>query len=254
MVKICQSMVLVGCILTLVGCVSNQNVKGSYPAVPPRFTEGGAVGAVSGAAIGGVVTQTTTVAGGALAGGILGAAIGSYYDSEGLIKSLQNQGVTVVLLGDIVELVIPSDLVFDGAETEVKVESHPMMTQVVSLIQQYGRVNMSVEVSTDTVGTTAYQLEFSRLQAQSVTTFLWAHGVNLQRIDFQGLGSEEDVADPTTVTGSGFNRRIEITFWRQGHPSPYNVFFADKSENCWSLDDPDECNKGATPFGFGKPL
>lgn len=224
----------------MVGC-SNQNVKGAETPRTLDYVEGATVGGVFGAMVGGF-SKGGSAGLSALGGAMIGAPIGAYYDTEGAIQILQREGITVARMGDVLEIVIPSDILFEANDTEIRLSAQPAMNRVVAFIKQYGNSNMSVIAHTDNVGTLFGQLELSRLQAQSVTTYLWTHGIHLQLMDFYGMGSEETAASNLTSTGSGYNRRVEITVWREGVPGPLNAILAKRSQDCWMADDPEACN------------
>ena len=220
-------------LLGLGGC-ANQNVKGAYPSPAPKFVEGGALAGAYGATIGGFSSSSGASAG-LLAGAIFGAPLGSYGDSQGLKKALQDDGVTVIELGDILQLVIPADLLFIGGENLLLREAYPTMDQVVSLIKQYDPVTITVNGYSDNIGDRFTRLDRSRYQAQSVTTYLWSRGLNLARFDFEGLGQTETVASDKTYMGSSYNRRIVISLRRRSKPSPTRILTAWRQQSKWKL-------------------
>ena len=234
--------------LCFFGCSKNANVPGAIPGTNPKFMGGAGSGAVVGAANQGLLNHTAVVWSGLLGGAAIGAAIGSYEDYEGLIKQLNEQGVTVMQLGDTVELVIPTDYLFDGGETEINLSAYPTMDNVVKLLKQFGASNMTVSGHTDDVGNLFQKLALSEKQAQSVTTYLWAHGINLQRMRFYGLADREAVAGFDTARGAGFNRRIQISLWREDYnkaPSPVYLLTPNHTDpiDCWKSDNPSTCQK-----------
>src|SRR5690606_24528270 len=107
------------------GC-ANQNVRGAYPSPAPKFVEGSALGGAYGATIGGFSSSSSAGAGLA-AGAILAAPLGSYADSQGLKNQLREQGITVIELGDILQIVIPADLLFAGGENLLQRQAYPKM-------------------------------------------------------------------------------------------------------------------------------
>lgn len=241
-----KSVLLLAIVCYLLGGCTTENVKGAYPNTLGGGIEGASVGAVVGATAGGLMIANGSASLGALAGAMIGAPIGSYYDSEGAIFALQKHGVTVARMGDVVEIIIPSDLLFDGNDTEIHLEAYPMMDKITTLLKQYGNSSMSVVAYSDDIGSVFSQLELTRFQAQSVTTYLWSHGVNLQRMDFYGMGHEETAASDLSVTGSAYNRRIEITSWSENIPGPLNAALAKTTEDCWTKDDPVACTNART--------
>jgi len=230
-------------IFLLGGCTTNQNVRGALPSKTPNIFAGAGVGTVAGAAAQGFIGKTKSVVPGMLAGAMLGAAVASYADTQGLVNRLNAQGVNIIVIGDSVEIIIPTDLVFYGNDTEVKLEAYSMLEEVVKYIKQYGKSAISVAVHTDNVDNSLYRLNQTAKQAQSFTTFLWSHGINLQRMKFDGKSNFEPVADFQSATGAGYNRRIQISIWREDFraPSPFYVYTANQNEECWKSDNPETC-------------
>ncbi len=228
------------------GCIRNNNVPGAIPGSQPHFVGGATSNAVAGAANQGIVNKVSTVWSGLLGGAALGAAIASYEDYQGLIRNLNAQGVTIIQLGDTLEVVIPTDYLFDGGEDNMKVSAQSTMNNVVKLLKQFGASNITVSAHTDNVGNLFQKLALSEKQAQSVTTYLWSHGINLQRMRFYGLADREDVASFDTARGAGFNRRIQISLWRKDYtnaPSPIHIYRQNNVEpiDCWKSDNPSSC-------------
>lgn len=237
----CCQILLIALLIT--SCTKNNNVRGALPSQTPSFVGGAGAGAVAGAATRGLVSKSKSVFPGILAGAMLGAAIGSYADSEGLVKSLNSQGVNIIRIGDSTDIIIPMDVIFYGDDTEVKLEAYPMLTDVVKYIKQYGKAPVTVTAYTDDVDGMLQRLDRSNKQAQSMTTFLWSRGINLQRMDFAGVSDQNPVADFISATGAGYNRRIQISIWREDFraPSPFYIYTANQNEECWKTDNPDIC-------------
>ena len=230
-------------LILVTSCTTNNNVRGALPSKTPNFVAGAGAGGVAGAATRGLVSKTKSVFPGFLAGAMLGAAIGSYDDSEGLVQSLKDRGVNIIRIGDSTDIIIPMDIIFDGGDTEVKISAHDLLEDVVKYVKQYGTAPISVFAYSDNVDGMLQRLDKTEKQAQSVTTFLWSRGINLQRIKFSGLASLHSVADFKSATGAGYNRRIQISIWREDFraPSPFYIYTANQNEECWKTDNPDVC-------------
>tara|TARA_B100000989_G_scaffold298413_2_gene287655 strand:+ start:36115 stop:36882 length:768 start_codon:yes stop_codon:yes gene_type:complete len=201
----------------------NEGVKGatvpesSYP--NPNFGKGLATGTVAG------TTAGTAAASLSLAAPLYGAGLGAFvgatavagYEQEQmrqkLLMDLRAEGVNIINLGDMVQIVIPADDIFFPDEAaEIKDTGKEVLHDVVLYIKEFGPVQLHVESHTDDVGSVAHRVKLSNLQSQSVATYLWAHGISRKRIDFNGYASTQDVATNNSVSGSAYNRRIEINF------------------------------------------
>jgi OOP family OmpA-OmpF porin len=65
---------------------------------------------------------------------------------------------------------------------------------------------------TDNVGSEEYNLALSRFRAENVKKYLVEqYGVNPQRLDVQGAGPAQPVADNDTPEGRQRNRRVAIS-------------------------------------------
>lgn len=223
----------------LTGCIPSKNVKGAYPPPAPGYAQGAGIGAVTGAAIAGVNGGSVPL--GIVTGALLGGAIGSYRDVEGAIKQLAAEGITVVRLGDIVEVVIPHDIVFDPETYDIKLEAQPILNQIVALLLQYKDVNMSVIGHSDNVGYDEDQAQRADLQAEAIMSYIWSHGIAIDRLNFYGVGPTQPDASMKYANGQSYNRRIVIAFWRKGPPGPLNPLLS-QDPDCWTKADPDDCN------------
>ncbi|MCD6046035.1 MAG: putative lipoprotein YiaD [Gammaproteobacteria bacterium] len=157
--------------------------------------------------------KNNTVAAGALGDASVGAIIGSQEQQEEYNR-LAQEGVRVIRLGDIVEITIPSDKLFYPNEANLTYNALPILSDTLAFINSYGAVKINVSAHGDTTGTLIHGLELTRLQAQAVMTYFWAHGKPLDQMEFYGMNHQEPVADQDTETGEYFNRRIEIMFWK----------------------------------------
>jgi outer membrane protein OmpA-like peptidoglycan-associated protein len=229
----------------LAGCIPNKNVQGAYPPPAPGYAQGAAVGAVTGAAVTGVNGGSIPL--GIVAGALLGGSIGSYRDDAGAIKQLAAEGITVVRLGDVVEVVIPHDLVFDPETYDIKRSAQPMLNQIVALLLQYTDVNMSVVGHSDNVGTDMDQQKRSELQAEAIMSYIWSHGIAINRLNFYGVGPTQSDATFNSANGLAYNRRIIIAFWRKGPPGPLNILLS-QDPDCWTKADPEECETDSHPW------
>ncbi len=230
------------CTGLLSGCLDNSRVPGAYPPAAPKAAAGAGVGAVAGAAVAGLAINNGSIPLGLAVGAMLGAPIGSYYDSRGAINALALQGITVIQLGDIVEAVIPSDLVFDPETNQLNHTIYPMLDQLVTLLRHYGDVDMAVTGHSDNVGTDKERWQRSNLQAQAIMSYLWSHGVSLDQLNYYPVADTQPDASFKYANGQAFNRRVDIMFWRKGKPGPLSgLLIPARNHDCWTKIDPDEC-------------
>jgi outer membrane protein OmpA-like peptidoglycan-associated protein len=76
-----------------------------------------------------------------------------------------------------------------------------------------------IEGHTDSDGAASYNLELSRLRAESVRSVLVAGGVGPDRVETHGYGKTRPVASNASAAGKAQNRRVEIVL-QGGTPKP----------------------------------
>ncbi len=171
-------------------------------------------GALIGGAAGGVAGAFTSGIGvipGAATGAILGASYGSYIDvNETLEDKLQNRGVTIVVLGDQVLIVIPSWRVFDPWSPRIKPQAYSTLALVARYINRFVKMGVNVTGYTDDSGSRTVDFALSQEQANNVLRFLQLNNVSARLLYAQGCGSTRLVTRNTGEWESD-NYRIEIT-------------------------------------------
>ncbi len=198
--------------LLLTACANKPSVYTS--AWPASATTGVVVGGFAGAATGAAIGGTGAIPLGAVLGAVLGGGIGAAVNQPKATQALENAGIQVIQLGDLVEVILPADLMFEANSTEVKESAYPLLDQVIAILNRFCQIDIKAVGHSDIVGTNAQQISFSKLQAQSIVTYLWTHGIPLNRLSFVGVGTHDDVATYNSVYGNGYNRRIVLIFWR----------------------------------------
>ncbi|KUY76421.1 OmpA family protein [Burkholderia sp. RF4-BP95] len=73
---------------------------------------------------------------------------------------------------------------------------------------------VTVTGHTDSVGSTAANLALSKRRAETVASYLKAHGLKAQSVSVTGRGSADPVASNATAEGRASNRRVEISLQR----------------------------------------
>ncbi len=202
----------------LVGCsnVSNEGVQGAYPIKTPKVIQGALLGGTAGATAAGLSSNPHAVPIGAAVGAIAGSMYG-HNDATitGLSNTLRKQGINVIFLGEYVELVLPADMFFEPNGSELKIKSYPILDNVTSLLKALGpSQSITLTGFTDNVNLLDHKLKLSKEQAQSITTYLWAHGIKKERMAVYGGADSATIASPDTIHGNAYNRRIEITLRR----------------------------------------
>jgi outer membrane protein OmpA-like peptidoglycan-associated protein len=176
---------------------------------------GAGVGAAAGAAVG---SATGGKAGtGAVIGGVLGAVAGNLWSKRqedrrvAMEQATQGTGVAVTRTADNqLKVNIPSDVSFDTGSATIKPQMRTVLDPFASSLTNDPKAQLTIIGHTDSTGSPAVNDPLSVQRAQSVRDYLAAHGVASTRIQIDGRGEREPVADNNTESGRAKNRRVEI--------------------------------------------
>jgi len=110
---------------------------------------------------------------------------------------------------------VPSDFSFDVGRAAIKPQMRPVLDQFAQGLDPTMRVRIIGH--TDSTGNDAINNPLSVDRAQSVRDYLAGRGVAPTRVETEGHGSREPVADNGSDAGRAQNRRVEI-FLREPAP------------------------------------
>ena len=186
--------------------------------------KGTATGAAIGAVAGAVLSSATggKAGTGAVVGGAVGAVAGNLWSKRmeekraAMEKATQGTGIGVERTAqNELKVNVPSDFSFDVGRSAIKPQMRPVLDQFAAGLDP----NMRVRIvgHTDSTGSDAINNPLSLDRAHSVRDYLAARGVAPTRVDTDGRGSHEPVADNGSEAGRAQNRRVEI-FLREPAP------------------------------------
>lgn len=172
---------------------------------------GGIGGLFAGDLIGGRRDRTEKILGAGI-GAIAGGAVGQYMDRQEreLRRQTAGTGVEVVRQGDELQLNVPAGVTFAVNSYEVQPQFRSTLDEVARTLSSYEKTFIDVRGHTDPSGGDGINIPLSQNRAQSVANYLASRGVNRARIETQGFGSSQPVADNGTESGRAANRRVEI--------------------------------------------
>lgn len=125
---------------------------------------------------------------------------------DDLAERLENEG-KVDLYG----------IYFDTDKATLKPESEGTLNQVLALLKGKPELRLAVAGHTDSQASDSYNLDLSKRRAQAVVKWLTDKGIAADRLEAQGFGETQPVADNETPAGRALNRRVEIRdLTRQG--------------------------------------
>lgn len=193
-------------VLALAGCESMSPRE--------RGTVGGAAaGAAAGAMIGSVTGGRAGT--GAVIGGVLGAVAGNLWSKRmeekkaAMEQATAGTGITVTKTADNqLQVSVPSDISFDVGSASIKPELRSVLDQFAQGLD--ATLQVRVVGHTDSTGSDAINDPLSLRRAQSVRDYLDTRGVPPSRMQTEGRGSREPLADNASETGRAKNRRVEL--------------------------------------------
>ncbi|HEX5737629.1 MAG TPA: OmpA family protein [Hydrogenophaga sp.] len=109
-----------------------------------------------------------------------------------------------------IQLEIPNDISFDVNRSAVKPVFAGLLTRYAAIAKAHPGTVITIVGHTDSSGSVAANNALSRDRAQSTRDYLIARGVAITRLQTEGRGSSEPIADNGTPEGRAKNRRVTI--------------------------------------------
>lgn len=171
---------------------------------------GAGIGALAGVAVGDSRESAAIGAGlGALGGYIWSNQMAQ--KKAAMEKATAGTGVAVTQTTDNqLKLNIPSDISFDTGRANIKPNLQPILDQFAQGLSSQPNTEIRIIGHTDSTGSDAINNPLSINRAASARDYLASRGVDSRRIQIDGRGSREPIADNTSESGRARNRRIEI--------------------------------------------
>jgi outer membrane protein OmpA-like peptidoglycan-associated protein len=195
------------------GCTSIDPATGQASRTNAR------TGALTGAVIGGLIGCATNndeclenAAIGAAVGGAAGAGVGEMMRRQQLAlqEELSGTGVGIQREGDNIRLIMPGDVTFSTASTDIDPSFGPVLNDVAAVFVMYPGTRVEITGHADSRGDEQYNLQLSHGRALSVGNHLISRGVAASRIFAYGAGEAQPVSTNDTEVGRARNRRVEI--------------------------------------------
>jgi len=186
-------------------------------------SKGAGIGALAGAAVGALAgghDRGKAALIGAGVGALAGGAVGNYMDRQEakLRAQLQGTGVSVTRNGDNINLVMPGNVTFATGSADLNPSFFAVLDSVALVLKEYNKTTIDVSGHTDSKGSAQKNQALSEQRANTVAQYLRTKGIQDQRIEAAGYGSNRPVASNDTADGRQQNRRVELTLTpvRQG--------------------------------------
>lgn len=109
-------------------------------------------------------------------------------------------------VGDIIRL---NNLYFATDESEVLPQSYIELTKLEQLLKKNPSMTIEILGHTDNQGSVEHNQRLSEARAKAVVDYLVNHGISEKRLQWNGYGKGQPVADNSTPEGRQLNRRVE---------------------------------------------
>ena len=201
--------------MVLTGCQSTGNNLGGMEY--DKTALGTVIGAAAGYGVSKSNANTSAQNNRAAAiGAVVGASAGVYLDNKEkkLRQATAGTGVDVNRNPDgSINLVMPGAITFDTNKSNIKPNFYATLNKVAQVLTEDSQSGILVTGYTDSTGNDSINIPLSQARAQSVANYLAGQGVARTRINAQGLGSANPIADNSTAAGREQNRRVEIAVY-----------------------------------------
>ena len=194
-------MVLIAAPIILGGCKASNTVKGT------------AIGAGSGAVIGGIIgNQLGNTAVGAIigagVGGATGAIIGHNMDKQAAELKQDLKGARVERVGEGIKITFDSGLMFGYDSYSLNSSTKASLLDLGTILNKYEDTNILIEGHTDASGKDDYNMGLSRKRATAVASYLGVNGVKASRVSTKGYGESQPISSVDEE-----NRRVEVAIY-----------------------------------------
>jgi outer membrane protein OmpA-like peptidoglycan-associated protein len=152
-----------------------------------------------------------------IVGGIAGAGVGNYMDSQK--KDFEKNLKDEISRGDVIVERLPDNLLmvtmssessFDVDSTVIKPNFKSTLEKIAKIVNRYGKTHLSLVGHTDSTGSRSYNQKLSERRAGAIEDYFLSLKVIPQRMTIYGMGEDKPRADNSTAQGRSQNRRVEI--------------------------------------------
>lgn len=125
-------------------------------------------------------------------------------------SALRARGIGVIILGDRLRFIIPTDTVFTTDDLDINACHMATIADIAEILKGIPCSPIIITGHTDNVGPRRKRFLRSRALAQTIAAHLWAQGVTWNRMYVCGKADCDQIASDMSVFGSTDNRRVEI--------------------------------------------
>ncbi|MBE9561711.1 MAG: OmpA family protein [Proteobacteria bacterium] len=108
------------------------------------------------------------------------------------------------------------DVLFETGKSTLLSAAQKNINKIAKFLNQYPKRNVLIGGYTDNRGNNKYNLGLSQRRADEVRFSLMQNHVASNRIQSQGFGKNQPIANNSSISGRQQNRRVEITILNEG--------------------------------------
>lgn len=199
--------VALAAVLILSGCSNWSNAA-----------KGAVIGTGGGAAAGAVIGKTlgNTAAGaiaGAAVGGTVGTIIGRNMDQKAEEINQELDGVTIQRVEEGIAVSFDSGILFGFDSSTLRPQARENLEKLSEILNRDDETILMIVGHTDSTGDNNYNMRLSERRAQSAAEYMISQGLSETRVQIEGRGETEPIADNTTEEGQQENRRVEVAIF-----------------------------------------
>lgn len=201
------SIILLSSVMIFSSCGTSNLVKGAGIGAGAGAAVGAGVGAIAGGGQGAAWGAGI----GAIVGGAAGAIIGNKMDKQAAeLEKIEGAQVEVVNEGQAIKVTFESGILFATNSSTLNTASRTSLDKFATSLLNNPDTDVKIFGHTDSSGNDAINNPLSQRRAESVYNYIVSKGVTGSRMNAQGMGSSEPVADNSTPAGRAQNRRVEV--------------------------------------------
>ncbi len=201
------AIILLGGAMVLSSCGTTRAVQGGAIGAGGGAAVGAGVGAIAGGGRGAAIGAGI----GAVLGGTAGAIIGNRMDKQAAeLEQIEGAQVEKVNEGEAIKVTFESGILFATNSSTLNTASRASLDKFATSLINNPDTDVKIYGHTDSTGSDAINNPLSERRAESVYNYLVSKGVAGLRMDSEGFGSAQPIADNSTVAGRAENRRVEV--------------------------------------------
>ena len=127
-----------------------------------------------------------------------------------LEEQMKNAKVESVNDGQAIRVTFDSGILFATGKATLSTSSQQELRKFAANLQSHTQTDILIVGHTDNTGSDQINDPLSLNRAGSVRSFLASQGVSSARMQVEGKGSREPIADNSTAAGRQENRRVEV--------------------------------------------